>query len=426
MPDDSFSATRRGLIRVSGLSAAGLALGAAGAPNYPEPSTMDTGTVQNGRVTFPNWRSEAEPRTPPPPAPWPPAERVGYAVVALGRLSLEEILPAFGECKRSMLKALVTGDAAKGSAVARQYGVPDTAVFSYAEFEKLRDMPEIQAVYIVLPNGMHREYTVRAAAMGKHVLCEKPMANTAAEAQEMVDACEKADVRLMIAYRCQYEPYNRAAIEIARSGELGKLRFIQATNVQANGPGPQWRYSKRLAGGGALYDIGLYCLNATRYITGEEPTEISARAYTPPGDDRWKEIEESMSFDLRFPSGVMASCLSSYGAFNNKTMVLHFERGTVEMPDAFSYVGQRMTVSRKAGNVVGQEERKIEHKNQFATEIDHFSTCVATKRQPHTPGEEGLQDLRLMETIYRASGDKRPVAVESRPASTRGPEPEEG
>ncbi|PZP46186.1 MAG: gfo/Idh/MocA family oxidoreductase [Azospirillum brasilense] len=430
MPDDSFSATRRGLIRASGLSAMGLAIGTAGAsangaPGYPAPSDMDVGQVWNGRVVFPNWRSEAEPRTPPPPAPRPPGERVGYAIVALGRLSLEEILPAFAECKSAYPAALVTGSPQKGSVVARQYGIPETAVLSYADFETLRDLPSVKAVYVVLPNGMHREYTLRAAAIGKHVLCEKPMANTAAEAREMVDACAKAGVRLMVAYRCQYEPYNRAAIALVRSGELGKLRFIEATNVQANGPGPQWRYSKALAGGGALPDIGLYCLNATRYITGEEPVEITARRYSPPGDERWKEVEESMSFGLRFPSGVMANCLSSYGAFNDKTLRLHFEGGTVEMPDAFSYVGQRMIVSRKSGGVVGQEERKIQHRNQFALEIDHFSERVLADETPHTPGEEGLRDMQLMETVYRAATENRPQAPEPVQAATRGPEPRE-
>ncbi|USQ71813.1 Gfo/Idh/MocA family oxidoreductase [Roseomonas mucosa] len=170
--------------------------------------------------------------------------------MALGRLSLEEILPAFAECRSSYPAALVTGSPEKGSVVARQYGIPQTAVLGYADFETLRDLPEVKAVYVVLPNGMHREYTLRAAAIGRHVLCEKPMANTAAEAQEMVEACARAGVRLMVAYRCQYEPYNRAAIALVRSGELGRLRFIEATNVQANGPGPQWRYSKALAGEG--------------------------------------------------------------------------------------------------------------------------------------------------------------------------------
>ena len=429
MPDDTTSlpsASRRGLMRASGLSALGVALGGAGAPGYPAPSRTDTGAVEDGRVTFPNWRGQAEPEPPPPPAPVPPGERVGYAIVGLGRLSLEEILPAFGECRRSRPVALVSGSPEKAALVARQYGIPASSVLGYEQFESLREMREVQAVYIVLPNGMHREYTQRAAAIGRHVLCEKPMANTPEEAQAMVDACAAAKVRLMVAYRCQYEPHSRAAIRMIRSGELGRLRFIQATNVQSNGPGPQWRYVKALAGGGALPDIGLYCLNAARYLTGEEPVEVSAWMQSPEGDPRFAEVEESMDFRLRFPSGIVAQCVSSYGAFQDKTLRLLFEGGRVEIPDAFAYRGQRLFVSRKAGDLVERREQVITPKNQFAAEIDHFSERLRDDAAPHTPGVEGLQDQRLMAALYRAATERPPVEAPRPGRATRGPEPSAG
>ena len=211
-----------------------------------------------------------------------------------------------------------------------------------------------------------------------------------------------------------------------RSGVVGKPRSIQAVNTQSQGQVAQWRCSHGLAGGGALPHIGLYCLNATRYLTGEEPLDVFARSYSPPGDPRWSEIEESVSFMLRYPSGVIANCLTQYDAFNDKSMTLHFERGTVEMPDAFSYVGQRMYVSQRAGSMTARTERTIEHKNQFATEIDHFSDCILADRRPHTPGEEGLQDQKLMATIYRAAAEGRPFELPQPPAPTRGPEPSEG
>ncbi|UFN47937.1 Gfo/Idh/MocA family oxidoreductase [Roseomonas sp. OT10] len=429
MPDDAKTmprASRRGLMQASGLSALGVALGGAGAPGYPAPSRMDTGGVEGGRVTFPNWRGQAEPEPPPPPAPLPPGERVGYAIVGLGRLSLEEILPAFGACRQSRPVALVSGSPEKAAVVARQYGIPDSSVLGYDNFEDLRQLREVRAVYIVLPNGMHREYTERAAAIGKHVLCEKPMANTPEEAQAMVEACARAGVKLMVAYRCQYEPHSRAAIRLVRFGELGKLRFIHATNVQSNGPGPQWRYAKALAGGGALPDIGLYCLNATRYLTGEEPVEVSAQMQSPAGDPRFAEVEESMDFRLRFPSGIVAQCVTSYGAFQDKTLRLLFENGLAEIPDAFAYRGQRLFVSRKAGEIIERQERVIARKNQFATEIDHFSERLRAGEAPHTPGEEGLQDQRLMAALYRAATEGRPVEVPSPERRTRGPEPAEG
>ncbi|MFC0386201.1 Gfo/Idh/MocA family protein [Muricoccus vinaceus] len=423
MAQDTDGASRRGLLRAGGLTAAGLALGGAGAPGYPAPTETDLGGVAEGRIRFPNWRGEADTPSGPTPNPLPPGERIGYAIIGLGRISVEEALPAFGEAKQSRPVALVSGSPEKAREVARRYGIPESAVHSYEDMEKLRDNPDVKAVYIGLPNAMHREYTVRAAAIGKHVLCEKPMAATVEEAAEMVAACERARVKLMIAYRCQYEPYNREAIRIVRSGELGKLRSIQAVNTQSQGQVAQWRFNHRLAGGGALPDIGLYCLNATRYLTGEEPVDVFARTYSPPGDPRWSEIEESASFMLRYPSGVIANCLTQYDAFNDKSMTLHFERGTVEMPDAFAYHGQQMYVSQRAGSLTARTQRRMEAKNQFALEIDHFSECIRTDRRPHTPGEEGLQDQKLMVTIYRSASEGRPVEMPQPPAPTRGPDP---
>ncbi len=424
MPQDSDGgASRRGLLRAGGLTAAGLALGGAGTPGYPPPTGTDLGGVEQGRVLFPNWRGEAEPPPAAAPNPMPPAERIGYAIIGLGRISVEEMLPALGEAKGSRAVALVSGSPEKARVVARRYGIPQEAVHSYEEMERLRDNPAVQAVYIGLPNAQHREYTERAAAIGKHVLCEKPMATTPEDAAAMVAACERARVKLMIAYRCQYEPNNREAIRMVRSGELGKLRFIEATNVQSSGTAPQWRFSKALAGGGALPDIGLYCLNATRYITGEEPVDVFARQYSPPGDARWREIEESMAFTLRFPSGVMANCLCGYDAFNDKTMRLHFERGTIEMPNAFAYTGQQFYVARREGDVAGRLQKRIDEKNQFALEIDHFSDCIRADRRPHTPGEEGAQDQALMAAIYRSAAEGRPVELPRPPGPTRGPEP---
>ncbi|WP_376094635.1 Gfo/Idh/MocA family protein [Roseomonas sp. CCTCC AB2023176] len=417
-------ASRRGLLRATGWTAAGVALGAAGAPGYPPPVERDVGRVEGGRVTFPEWRGEAEPPSQPPPQPRPPGERVGYAIIGLGRISLEEMLPAFGECRESRPVALVTGSPEKGKAVARQHGIPEDAVLPYEQLERLRDRPDVQAAYVALPNAMHREYTERLAAIGKHVLCEKPMATRVADAEAMVAACAGANVRLMIAYRCQYEPYNRAAIEMVRNGELGRLRFIEATNVQVNGPAPQWRYSKALAGGGAMPDVGIYCLNAARYLTGEEPEWIFAslrRGDTR--DPRFAEVEEGVAFGVRFPSGVIANCVTSYDAFNDKTLRLIFERGIVEMPDAFSYEGQRMQVSRREGQVAARTERNIRHRNQFALEVDHFSQCVRENRQPHTPGEEGVQDQRLMEAIYRSAEENQPVRTPRPQQATRGPTP---
>lgn len=418
--------TRRGMMRAGGVAAAGLAAGGAGAPGWPPPSPIDTGAVQEGRVAFPPWRGEADPPGEPPPAPLPPEQRVGFAVVALGRISLEQVLPAFAECRMARATALVSGSSEKARLVARQYGIRPDAVHGYEQFERMRDDPAVQAVYIALPNAMHREFTERAAAIGKHVLTEKPMANSSEDCAAMIAACARADVRLMVAYRCQYEQVNRVAIRMAQSGELGRLRFLQAANLQSSGPGPQWRYDRRLAGGGALPDIGIYCLNAARYLSNEEPAEVVAQGFSPPGDPRWREVEESMSFTLRFPSGLLAQAQSSYGAYQEKSLRLNGDHGSLLLEDAFSYRGQHLRLFRREGEHGSERMPQIHPRNQFALEIDHMARCVRERRRPHTPGEEGLRDQLIMEAIYRAAETGRPEPVPPLPegAAPRGPAPD--
>ncbi|RAI58462.1 Gfo/Idh/MocA family protein [Roseicella frigidaeris] len=418
--------TRRGIMQAGGIAAAGLATGGAGAPGYPPPSPLDTGGVREGRVAFPPWRGEADPPGEPPPAPLPPGERVGFAIIGLGRISLEQVLPAFAECRLARPVALVSGSPEKAALVARQCGIRPEAVHPYAQFERLRDDAAVQAVYIALPNAMHREFAERAAAIGRHVLTEKPMATNSEDCAAMIAACARADVRLMVAYRCQYELVNRAAIRLAQSGELGRLRFLQAMNLQSNGPGPQWRYSRQLAGGGALPDIGLYCLNAARYLSGEEPVEVVAQAWSPPGDARFAEVEESMSFTLRFASGFLAQAQSSYGAYQEKSCRLAGERGSLLLEDAFAYRGQRLRLFRREGESGIDQRVQIQPRNQFALELDHMARCVREARRPHTPGEEGLRDQQIMEAIGRSALHGRPEAILPLPADrpVRGPAPD--
>jgi len=391
--------------------------GAPGGPRLPAPAgalppePIDVGSVEGGRVAFENWKGEADKPAPPPPAPMPPGERVGFAIMGLGRLSLEEILPAFAECKRSRAVALVSGSPDKARTVAAQYGIPPGSVYGYDEVARLADNPDVRAVYVVTPNGRHRDDVLAVAAAGKHVLLEKPMANTPDEAREMVAACAKAEVKLMIAYRCQYEPFNREAIRLIRSGELGRPRVLEAVNTQVQGPAGQWRLRAPLAGGGALPDIGLYCLNGVRAMLGEEPVEVFARIVNPEGDARYADIEETAVFMLRFPSGAIANCATSYGAHESKDLRIRLERGWIDLENAFAYRGQRMRVARRKGENEAVEELRIGAKNQFALEIDHFAGCVLTGATPRTPGEEGLQDQVLMEALYRSAREGGPVAI---------------
>ena len=412
--------TRRTLATAAAL--AGLGLAATAQADQP-PELL--GKVENGRIDLPDLSAPSEVAGT-TPSPDPPARRLGIAVVGLGHLSLQEILPGFGQARHVRLAALVSGERDKARTVAAQYGVGEQHLYDYATFDRLRDDPDVDIIYIVLPNNMHMEYTVRAAQAGKHVLCEKPMATSVADAERMVGACRDAGRLLMIAYRLQYDPYHRALIRMARSGEHGKVRLIEAVNGQNEADIPQWRHFRDQAGGGSLFDVGIYCLNAARYVTGEEPVEITARVTQPEDDPRFREVEDICAFTLRFPSGTMASCASGYSFHESRQMRVMMDSAWVGLDPAFSYEGLTMRIGRKAGKAHAVEERRYSDRSQFAREMDHFAECVREGKQPHTPGEEGLQDLRLMEAIYQAAqGGAIMLTPVQGLDTTRGPPPAE-
>lgn len=401
--------SRRGMIQTVGLGALGALAGACSRTSSVSEVAGEPTPIRLPPLLAPSEAEKnevAEAR--------PPEKRLGVAIVGLGRLSLQQILPAFGQSRLCKVTALVSGDPAKAKAVGAQYGVDAKNLLDYGHYDRLSDLKNVDLVYVVLPNSMHAEYTIRAAQAGKHVLCEKPMANSVADCQAMIDACAKAQKKLMIAYRMQYEPYNREAIRLARSGALGQLKSFEASNGQAQGDPNQWRLKRALAGGGALPDVGIYCLNAARYLSGEEPIEVQAMQYSTPNDPRFREVEEQVSFNLRFPSGFSASCFTSYSVHDSKRFRLMGTNGWLEMDPAFPYVGQAMRLSRKH---VGEEfdtieQPKLQAKNQFALELDHFADCVLKNRKPHTPGEEGMQDMRLIAAIYEAAQSGKNVKLE--------------
>jgi predicted dehydrogenase len=238
--------------------------------------------------------------------------KIGYAVIGLGRIA-GHFMPACWTPPTRRSPALVSGHRDKAERIAAQYGVPSTSIYSYENFDEIAHNPAIDAVYVALPNSMHAEYTIRAAKAGKHVLCEKPMSTNVAEAEAMIAACKAANVKLMIAYRCHYEPTNLRAVKLIRDGALGQVQAIESAFGYNSGPG-EWRLNKKLAGGGPLFDVGIYSLNACRYLTGEEPEHFAAFASTIDRDGRFNEVEENLSWTMRFPSGIVAACNTTYGA----------------------------------------------------------------------------------------------------------------
>jgi predicted dehydrogenase len=332
---------------------------------------------------------------------------LGWAIVGLGSLAINQILPAFAKCEKSKVVAMVSGHPDKANKLALRYGVSPKNIYNYQNYDTIRDNPEVDIIYIVLPNGMHAEYTVRGFQAGKHVLSEKPMANTPADCQQMIDAGRKANRKLMVAYRCRYEPHNLEAIRMARQQEFGPTKVILADHGFSIGDPSQWRLNKALAGGGSLMDIGIYSLNASRYLTGEEPTEINAMMYTTPGDVRFKEVEETINFQLRFPSGILANCTSSYGYSGQNRYRVVTTKGWFELEPATNYNGLRMYVHHD--NIT--EERMLPERDHFALEMDHLSSCVMENKEPLTPGEEGLRDLTIMMGIYEAARSGKTVKL---------------
>jgi predicted dehydrogenase len=338
-------------------------------------------------------------------------QRLGFAIVGLGDFATNAMMPRFKNTDYCKITALVSGHPDKAERLAQQYGVDPKNIYNYDNFDDIKDNKDVDIVYIVLPNGMHAEYTIRAAKAGKHVLCEKPMANTVEECQSMIDACKEANVKLMIAYRCHYEPFNLDAIERIRKGELGNIKQITADsgfNIQPDkSSAAKWRVNKKLAGGGSLMDIGIYSLNATRYLTGEEPTQITAFESSDKSDPRFQEVEDRIHFVLRFPSGVLASVTSSYSIQGVRHYRVIGDEGWLDLDPA---TDQNHHVSITA-NSLGRTQNAISEGNEFAAELDHIAECVKENKTPKTPGEEGLKDVRIIMAAYQSAIEKRPIPL---------------
>lgn len=429
--------TRKGFLFMTGKYVAAGAMGSAvmsGTTNSvyaQKKDTANTGRLPakpDEQIVLEKWKSEYDQASAPVPMPMPPDKRVGYAVVGLGHLSLEEIIPALNMCKKSRLVALVSGSPEKMKKVASQYAIQAESCYSYETFDQIKNNKEVEVIYIVLPNGMHKEFTVRGARAGKHILCEKPMANTQEECREMIDACNNAKVKLMVAYRIQYQPHNRKLRELVQSKEFGNVKFLEASNCQSSANPDHWRHKKKLAGGGALPDIGLYCLNTTRFVLGEEPTEVFAYQYSTPGNPLFTEVEEMVSWQMKFPSGVVASCSTHYNVHESRHYRVLCEKGWLNIDKAYAYKGQSLSRAKADGKLELHENIGIAEVNQFMTEMDHFSDCIIQNKRPYTPGEEGLQDQILMEAIYQSAREGKPVKISAGkvPANFRGPEPELG
>ena len=336
------------------------------------------------------------------------SNRVGYAVVGLGQIAEVAVLPAFRHSKRAKLVALVSGSEKKAAKLAAKFGASD--YYTYEDFSLCLNHPQVDAVFIATPNGLHAEYTERAAAAGKHVLCEKPMANTVDECQRMIEACKANHVRLMIAYRKYYDPASVALKKLITTGKLGRLKVIHSAFTIFLPPtkkAPGWHFDRKLSGGGSLVDVGVYCVNTARWLTDTEPVEATAYAWS--GDQaRYDEVEENISFRLTFPDGLVMQATSSFGAAQASFIHVHGERGWAALDPAFAYDEERRLFGKIGGRWFEQNFKVMD---EFALELDAFAEAIHRKRDPEPDGNEGLRDVVVMQAIYRSARENRPVPI---------------
>jgi glucose-fructose oxidoreductase len=329
--------------------------------------------------------------------------RIRYAVVAQGYISQIAVLPAFAHAKEnSELVALVSGDPVKLTELSKKYGVD--RCYGYEQYEEC--LKNVDAVYISLPNHMHREYTERAARAGVHILCEKPMALTAHDCEAMIAAAEQHNVKLMIAYRLHFEEANLKAIECVKSGKIGEPRIFSSDFTMQVTDEDNIRLKKEY-GGGPVYDLGVYCMNAARYLFREEPVEVFAY-HANNSEARFREVEEMASVILRFPGERLATFTCSFGAADTATYRIIGTKGDLRVDDGYEYVKEikhRLTVDGKT------KQSKFGKRDQFAPELIYFSDCVLNNKTPEPSGWEGLADVRVIEAIHESAKSGMPVKL---------------
>ena len=333
-------------------------------------------------------------------------KKVRYGVVGLGHIAQMAVLPAFEHAsKNSELTALISDDPEKLRLIARKYAVD--ALFSYDEYDLCLRSGAIDAVYIALPNHLHRDYAVRAARAGIHVLCEKPMAVTQAECRSMMAAADKNDIRLMIAYRLHFEESNLGNIELIRAGKIGEPRLFSSVFTMNVREG-DIRLQKRELGGGTLYDIGIYCINAARYLFGSEPVEVRAVSATS-DDPRFAHSEEMVSAVLRFPGDRLATFTCSFGATKSGSYEVVGTKGSLRLEPAYEYAAEITRTVTIGGKL---KKKTFAKRDQFAAELLYFSDCVLRGKEPEPSGKEGLIDVKIIEALYRSVRSRRPVRLD--------------
>ena len=327
-------------------------------------------------------------------------KKLGVALVGLGGYSKGKLAPAFEFTKSCQLSGIVTGSPDKAKEWMDKHDIPEKNVYNYDNFDSIADNPDIDIVYVVLPNAMHADYVIRAAKAGKHVICEKPFDISVKKSQAAVDACKAAGKLLQIGYRCQYDPFHQEIMRIGREKVLGDIKVIRTADSFFGVNSSNWRFTDRkLAGGGALMDIGVYCIQGARYSAGEEPVAVWANTFnTYP--DKMDGMEETITFTMEFPSGAIANCTASYAARADE-LHISAEKGNYGLEPGYGYAPPQ--------GYIQNEKMDFERNNQQAVQMDAFARNILDGTPVIADGEEGVRDMRVIEAIYKSAkkGGKR-------------------
>jgi predicted dehydrogenase len=321
---------------------------------------------------------------------------IRLAIMGLGSYA-NRVAEAMQACKMVKLTGVISGTPAKIKTWQEKYNIPDANCYNYSNFDEIKNNPEIDAVYVITPNAMHHSQVIRVAKAGKHAICEKPMALNAKEGVEMIDACRLANVKLLVGYRMHFEPKTLEIIRMRNDGGLGKILFFQGLCGFKIGDPNQWRLNKQLAGGGSLMDIGIYAINGARYMVGEDPIWVTAQE-TKTDPVKFKDgVDETIQFQFGFPSGAVASCLSTYSMNNLDRFFLNGEKGFAELQPSTGY-----------GPIKGRTnkgELTQPHINHQTIQMEEMAGIILQGKQPIVPvnGEEALKDLKIIDAIYLAA-----------------------
>jgi predicted dehydrogenase len=334
-------------------------------------------------------------------------KKIGFAVVGLGSIGQTSVLPAFAKCKKAKLVALVGRDAAKTAKLAKKFDV--LSQYASDEYAACLENPEVSAVYIATPQGGHEHLTIQAAEAGKHILCEKPLAATIKQSAAMVAACKANGVLLMTAYRKYFEPSALYLKHLIQSGKLGRIDVIHTAFSELHKPETSlpWLLDAKMAGGGPLMDLGVYCVNMSRWLVEEDPTEAIAHAWVN-DTSRFKEVEEGISFRLRFRSRLIVQGSSSYGAILSSLIFVQGTKGWATLSPAFPFDDARHLIAK-----IGKKQirRTFKATDEFAPEIDAFAAAIQDGSTVKPDGIQGHRDMIIMDAIYRSSRSRQPVSI---------------